>query len=182
LTNWNAEGRFQGRRDIPLNETGREQARRNGKALSIELGKAEEFNFLCSPLGRARETMEIIRSEMGLPPEAYTIDTRLAEASYGDFEGVSIDELKRDEPEAFATRKAHRWTYAPPNGESLQMTLDRVRPLLDDLAQPTVIVAHGAVGRTVRKYLLDLEEKDAGWYRFPQDRIFRFEGGVEALI
>ena len=143
---------------------------------------AEEFEFLCSPLGRARETMEIIRAEMGLPSGGYRTDERLIEAAYGDFEGVSIDEMERDHPEIFADRKANRWHFAPPNGESLQMAMERVSPLLDELTVPTVIVAHGALGRTVRKHLLDLEEYEAGWYTFPQDRVFVFEDRAERLV
>ena len=53
-TDWNAEQRFQGQKDIPLNNTGREQARHNGKTLSGLLGKADGYEFISSPLSRAR--------------------------------------------------------------------------------------------------------------------------------
>lgn len=182
LTDWNAERRFQGRRDIPLNDTGREQARRNGQVLAGLMGAAEGFDFISSPMQRARETMEIIRSEMGLPPEDYRTDERLIERAYGEFEGVSLEELMRDEPEAFARRQGNDWHYTPRGGENLQVTLERVVPLLDALTRPTVIVAHGAVGRTVRKHMLGLDEQEAGGFKFPQDRVFVFEGGVERLV
>ena len=69
-TDWNAEGRLQGQVEVPLNDTGRAQARRNGRHLLELLGdRAKDFAFLASPLGRASETMRIIRLELGLDPE-----------------------------------------------------------------------------------------------------------------
>ncbi|MCB1385910.1 MAG: histidine phosphatase family protein [Nitratireductor sp.] len=181
-TDWNAQARFQGRRDIPLNDKGRAQAGRNGRALVAELGAADGFDFLCSPLSRARDTMEIIRGGMGLDPADYAIDERLIEASYGDLEGVSLSGIEARHPDLFETRRTDRWHFTPPGGESLAMTLARVSPLIDGLAGPTVIVAHGAVGRAVRRHLLGLSENDAAWYEFPQDKVFRFEDGGERLI
>jgi broad specificity phosphatase PhoE len=61
-TDWNAERRLQGQKDIPLNAIGREQARQNGIDLA-EILKIEAipFDFVASPLGRTRATMEIMR-------------------------------------------------------------------------------------------------------------------------
>ena len=57
-TDWNAERRLQGQKDIPINAIGREQARQNGIALAAVLkGEDTEFYFVASPLGRTRETM-----------------------------------------------------------------------------------------------------------------------------
>ncbi len=168
--------------DIPLNDTGREQARRNGIVLFEELGSAGQFDFISSPMHRARETMEIIRDQMGLVPADYATDERLIERAYGEFEGVSLAELREREPEAYQRRKGNDWHYTPRGGENLQATYERVAPLLDCLTVPTIIVAHGAVGRTVRKYMLGLDEQVAGSYTFPQDRVFRFEEGRETLI
>ena len=62
-TDWNAAKRYQGRRDIPLNATGRAQARRNGRVLADLLGsRAAALDHVASPLRRARETMEILRT------------------------------------------------------------------------------------------------------------------------
>jgi broad specificity phosphatase PhoE len=67
-TDWNKIQRYQGQTDIPLNDTGRAQAARNGRVLGevIGAGKAQ-VDFVASPLERATETMEIVRANMGLP-------------------------------------------------------------------------------------------------------------------
>lgn len=174
--------RFQGRRDIPLNDTGRAQAKRNGQALSVHLGMAEGYDFICSPMHRTRETMEIIRSEMGLAVSDYRIEERLIEAAYGDLEGMTIHELKANHRETHRERKTNRWHFCPPGGESLSMTLERVAPVLDEIIKPSIVVAHGAVGRGVRKHLLGLTKEDAAWFVFPQDKVFRFESKTEELL
>ncbi|MHB1110207.1 MAG: phosphoglycerate mutase family protein, partial [Devosia sp.] len=65
-TDWNAEGRYQGSKDIPLNAIGRGQADKNGallRDLLVRSGRSvSEFDWYVSPLGRARETMERIRA------------------------------------------------------------------------------------------------------------------------
>ena len=67
-TDWNAERRYQGQTDIPLNDRGRAQSRRNGEALRAFLPHIAGADFVASPLGRARETMEILRDTLGLDP------------------------------------------------------------------------------------------------------------------
>ena len=69
-TDWNAQGRYQGARDIPLNDIGRRQADENGAKLRELLrGEARspaDFAWFVSPLSRTRETMERVRT--GFPP------------------------------------------------------------------------------------------------------------------
>ncbi|MEO1066982.1 MAG: histidine phosphatase family protein, partial [Pseudomonadota bacterium] len=77
-TDWNAEARFQGQQDIPLNDLGRDQARRNGTTLRDLIDPAD-FDFVASPLSRTRDTMEIVRRAMGLDPMTYAMDERLRE-------------------------------------------------------------------------------------------------------
>ncbi len=182
LTDWNAEMRFQGRRDIPLNEIGRAQAKRNGLALKPFAEKLAAFDFVCSPMLRTRETMEIIRAELGFDPSGYRIEERLIESAYGDLEGMTIMALKSNYRPIYDLRKRDRWNFQPPNGESLKMTLERIRPVIEELSQPTFMVAHGAVGRTVRKLMIELSIEEAGWFEFPQDQVFRFIDGKEELI
>ena len=71
-TDWNAEQRFQGQRDIPINANGRQQAAKNGQTLKELLNNPADFDYVSSPLGRACETMEIIRRALDLPCLLYT--------------------------------------------------------------------------------------------------------------
>jgi len=180
-TDWNAELRFQGRKDIPLNDFGRQQAKRNGEKLKQRLGKADGAKFVSSPLSRTRETMEIIRTEMGLKSDDYEMDDRLIEISYGDFEGKTKTELKSANRELFLDRKKNAWTFRPSNGESQADTLIRISNWYESLnANKTYIVtAHGAVGRVLRYHLLDLSQQEAAVFVFPQDEVFEFQNGRE---
>src|SRR6266850_7725781 len=69
-TDWNAERRLQGQHDVPLNALGREQASRCGGILRDLLTRdgrpTDDFDYVSSPLGRARETMELMRFGLGL--------------------------------------------------------------------------------------------------------------------
>src|SRR6188768_1549281 len=86
-TSWNAEGRLQGTRDIPLNDLGRRQAAHAGNVLAELLARdgcdKSSLPFVASPLGRARMTMELVRGALQLAPGEYALDDRLREIGYG---------------------------------------------------------------------------------------------------
>ena len=183
-TDWNAAQRFQGRIDIPLNDKGRAQARRNGKTLAGLLGKAEGFKFISSPLGRSRETMEIIRSEMGLSPSTYALDESLIEMSYGNLEGTTQAEMKAQDRDLYYQRKKNKWTFRPEGGENQEDVLVRIKDwhqTLDPKGQ-YVVAAHGAVGRVVRHLLGGISVEDAAQFVFPQDKVFKFHNNSEELF
>ena len=97
-TSYNAENRLQGQRDIPLDGKGREQASAIGRFLRDHLGgeiaRLEAGGaFWSSPLRRTRQTMELVRVAMGLPPEPYRLDPRLRELTFGDWEGLTWGEV-----------------------------------------------------------------------------------------
>ena len=105
-TDWNAESRLQGQRDIPINAKGRAQTQQRGEVLRELIAREDgAFDFVPSPLGRTRETMEIARAALGLDPQAYQIGERLKEISFGAWEGFGLDELCRAFPEAIAARE-----------------------------------------------------------------------------
>ncbi|MFL6825821.1 MAG: phosphoglycerate mutase family protein, partial [Bradyrhizobium sp.] len=76
-TDWNAEGKLQGTRDIPLNDLGRKQAAQAGAILATLFERDERdeasLRFVASPLGRARSTMELVRGVLRLLPHEYAI-------------------------------------------------------------------------------------------------------------
>jgi probable phosphoglycerate mutase len=171
-TDWNAELRFQGQRDIPLNETGRRQALENGLKLARLIKDPQGHDFVTSPLGRTRETMEIVRKAMGLDPKEYRIDERLIEASYGLLEGTTLSEFKAADPASHKQRKRERWNFCPPQGESHAMVHRRIRDWIETVSGDAIVVGHGVVGRVLRYHLLGLEPDEAAGFIFPQDRIF----------
>jgi phosphohistidine phosphatase SixA len=101
-TDWNVAGRLQGRHDVPLNTRGRSQAGHCGDILrdlfAREGRDPADCDYVSSPLGRARETMELVRVPLGLPPEGYRLEERLAEIAFGDWEGFTIAQLHVRDP------------------------------------------------------------------------------------
>ena len=137
-TDWNRDRRIQGSTDIPLNETGRLQARRTGTLLARRSWDA----IITSPLSRAAETAAIIAEELGLP--APQIVDAIVERAYGEAEGLDDIELARRFPDN--TPVAGR--------ESRQEVGARVMPALLDIAesrpgQHVILTTHGGVIRTV---------------------------------
>lgn len=175
-TDWNREGRMQGHRDIPLNDTGREQAAGNGERLRAFLQEEgldpAGFDFVSSPLGRTRSTMELLRSGLGLPAGDYRLEQRVAELTFGEWEGFTFEDLADDEQERLLHRRADKWRFTPPRGESYEMLAERVGAWLKTVSKPTVVVSHGGVFRVVRGLLEGLESVHVPKLDAPQDKVF----------
>ncbi len=181
-TDWNVERRYQGRLETHLNEKGREQAARNGRALMARIDKPERHVFIASPLARAVETMAIVRTEMGLDGRVFGRDDRIAEIDLGEWDGKTYDEIERETPGIFARRERDKWRFRPPGGESYAEAAARVRDFLLHLKRPAVIVGHGATGRILRGYLLGLGRNRVPGLSSPHDAVFRIERGREFVI
>jgi len=157
LTDWNIAGRLQGHRDTPLNQTGRAQAVHCGHVLGDLLARegrpVSEYDYVASPLSRARETMEIMRATLGLAPAGYGLDSRLAEISFGEWEGLTYAEVMLRDPEVVATREADKWEFLPPGGENYRQLALRVGAWYATLACDTVVCAHGGTGRALAALL-----------------------------
>jgi broad specificity phosphatase PhoE len=152
-TAWNAEGRFQGSQDIPLNDLGRRQAADAGSILTGLVARdghnEASLAFVASPLGRARSTMELVRGVLKLPASEYAIDDRLREIGYGRWEGSTLAQMQSSDPAIFAARQSDRWTVAPPDGESYAAVQARVSDWYNELTSDTVAVAHGGTARAL---------------------------------
>jgi broad specificity phosphatase PhoE len=176
-TDWNAEGRIQGELDTPVNARGLLQAARNGGVLADLIEDATRFDFVSSPLLRARQTMEIIREKLGLPPQGYRTDDRLMEVSFGDWGGRTLAECEAAFPEEYALRQADVWNHRPPRGESLAGLMVRVRSWYEEHHGDAVIVAHGGVSRSLRGIVLNLQPADIYRLDAPQDKVLMVEDG-----
>lgn len=179
-TDWNVEQRVQGHLAVPLNDKGRRQAARNGDVLRQHLGQAASFDFVSSPLLRARQTMEIVRAEMALPSAGYRTDDRLKEIGRGDWQGYLRAELREIYPDAYEASEKDWWNYRTPGegGESFAMLSSRVCEWLGAVERDTVAVAHGGVMRCIRRRLGNLDDAAALALDAPQDRIMLIEGGA----
>lgn len=134
-----------GQADIDLNATGRAQATRNGRKLAELIDDPAAFDFVANPLVRTRETMELLRTAMGLG-RATTAPTSAVEVHFGDWQGYTLAELDRISPGATAAREADKWNFVPPgkDAESYEMLARRVLPWFEELSRPTV-VTHGGI-------------------------------------
>src|SRR5262249_7377405 len=106
-----------------------------------------DFDYVSSPLGRARETMELVRPPLGLSPGGYRVEERLAEIAFGDWEGFTIAQLHIRDPQRIATREHDKWHFVPPGGESYQAVSERMCEWHRSLTRDTVAVAHGGTAR-----------------------------------
>jgi probable phosphoglycerate mutase len=176
-TDWNAERRYQGQTDIPLNDRGRAQSRRNGEALRAFLPAIESADFVASPLGRARETMEILRASLGLDPTNYRIDRRLIELSYGSWEGQLQTHLPQTDPHGLADREQDPFRWRPVGGESYADLFRRTVDWTDTLERDTVIASHGGVSRCLRAHLLNLDPETIPALESPQDKVLIISNG-----
>lgn len=142
-TAWNVDTRIQGHLDIPLNDTGRWQARRVGAALAGE----ELSAIYASDLGRAHQTAQAVADRIGLPVMA---DVGLRERAFGTFEGRTFAEIEADWPDQALLWRKRDPAFEPAGGESLLRFRERIVGTLNRLAArhaggQIVLVGHGGV-------------------------------------
>jgi probable phosphoglycerate mutase len=139
-TDWNEEGRIQGRIDMPLSAAGR--AKMAGLLPPQGFETARAFT---SPLGRARETATLLGYADAVP------DARLGEHHWGEWEGLTREEiLARDGADAFANAGT-AGDFTPKGGESTRALLARVADFIRATAQDerdAVAIAHRGVLRS----------------------------------
>jgi broad specificity phosphatase PhoE len=181
-TDWNVERRLQGQLDIPLNEMGRRQSGQCGSTLR-GLIKARQrvpadFTFISSPLSRARETMEILRGALGLPRDGYAIEPRLAELSFGRWEGLTYREIQALDSSSLAVRERDKWNFMTPEGESYAKLLLRVREWHVCVEGDIIVAAHGGVARVLMVLFGARTPEDAPHGEVDQGVVYEFGPGV----
>jgi broad specificity phosphatase PhoE len=135
-TDYDVQGRIQGNLDIPLDEKGREQA-----AAAVECLKGRTLAALYSAAGRAaEETAELIGAALKLRPK--TLE-RLENMDLGLWQGMLIDEVKRNLPKVYKQWQEHPENVCPPEGEMLSEVIERVDAALEKLLRKH---RFGAVG------------------------------------
>lgn len=174
-TDWNAERRYQGQRDIALNMRGRAQARDNGRRLRAAVPQLGRLDFLASPMVRAVETMELLREAAGLSRDGYLTDGRLREVSYGHWEGQLADDLAYTDPDGLAARLRDPFNWQPRGGESYAELTVRVVAWLESVKRGSVVVTHGGVIRALCGALYGLAPHEITGMKVAQDVVMVLE-------
>ena len=177
-TEANRDKRFSGRRDTPLTDKGREQARAVGEIMKREVGIPSALNFVSSPLRRARTTMEIVRETLGLPHSGYVTDARIEEIDLGLWDQLTSAEARALDPALFDARAADKWDVAVPGGENYEQVAARAAQWAEGLAADTFAVSHGALTRILRGLFLGLDWQGMSDLDEPQGVVFRVQGGT----
>jgi probable phosphoglycerate mutase len=175
-TDWNVQGLIQGWTDTPLNETGHVQARAVARAISGLPDLSADVHFVVSPLTRARQTMGHIAEAVGLRSEKVAIEPAVTELGFGVWEGKPFWELKASP--VYPAHPEDRYFWRPEAGESYEDGHARITRWLDTLDRPTVVVAHGAIGRCLIAEIAGLPRRDLVELVMRQGYYCRLEGGT----
>ncbi|MEN0088554.1 MAG: histidine phosphatase family protein [Pseudomonadota bacterium] len=179
-TDWNAERRMQGQRNIPLNATGEDQGRAVGTILATLLPGDAAPDVWCSPLMRCVRTFELAsqtyEQATGSPLRQPAFDDRLKEITFGPMEGKTIAELP---PEQAAARKADHWSFKVEGAESYADGAARAAEWFGERAgdQSTLLIfSHGGICRGMRHHLLDMPGSEAAASAIPQGVVMEWIG------
>ena len=182
-TEWNAKGRLQGQRDIPLNSRGHSQALEAARLLrSIPLNRVH-----ASVLKRSQQTAHPIAEANISHPNVFFSDL-LKETALGVLEG----ELKDQQSTAELTRHYQDFSkdeirYRVPNGENLHDVFARVQQFFIDRSEllkgPGIhlIVGHRNVNKMILKFLLGLSFEDGARVEHENQRLYLYFNASKEL-
>ncbi len=156
---WNRKNLFTGWKDPDITQKGKEEALSAGQKI-----KATQISFdiaFTSALIRAQHTLTIILNEIGQENLTTIKNEALNERDYGDLTGLNKDDARTK----WGEEQVHIWRRSfdvpPPNGESLEMTAQRVLPYFHDNIIPKIIdnqnVLISAHGNSLRSLIMDIE-------------------------
>jgi alpha-ribazole phosphatase len=177
--------RYNGHIDVPLSSNGVEQLKRLAAFLSATVQQCNSTvgagcprpavltAIYCSGLSRAKKSAEIIAEPVGLEP---VVVDGLKERSFGEWEGMTFDEVGEKWPDAFKAWADDPLKFSPLGGESTLETRDRVIPVFnkivdDHKGEDIAVVSHGGVTRVILCEMLGI----------PLENIFRIEQDFGAL-
>lgn len=159
-TRWNIEGKIQGKTDIPLNETGMEQA----ECLADAMAACRVRALFSSPLLRARQTADIVADQTGL---GVSVLPELKEVDFGLWEGRTWKEIEENYPEDYKKWEKNPARAAPTGGEPRRSCMERSRSAVEQMlvtvdalgGGDVCIVAHGGILVYIIDYLLRNQEE-----------------------
>ncbi len=178
-TEWNAQHRYQGASDLPLNARGIEQAHR----LALRLKPQKIDLVFSSDLQRAIETARILVGGRDIQPQA---DSKLREMNFGVLEGHSFDDALKRWPEMI-TKWLEDYNQPPEGGERIDKFNQRVAQFYSGLVQnydqkTVLIVAHGGPLREIIQILLGHPISPAWWFNLDHASLSEFQVDSENVI
>lgn len=146
-TAYSQERRYAGSTDVPLSPQGRQQC----AALAQALGTRHVAAVYASPLARARESAAPIAAAQGLE---VTIESDFREMCFGDWEGLTRDEVERRFADDYKIWRTEPERFARPGGETLSEVAERVMRGIGELrathlGETVVLVSHAVVTRLI---------------------------------
>ena len=174
-TDWNRQSLIQGSIETDLNAHGQQQAQDVAQALLYKREELIGFQFVCSPQRRAQQTMGYITSALGISMEQVKTEPRVRELGFGVWEGKPIWELKASL--IYPADAEGKYYWRPEGGENYADGLARVDNWLATVTQPTLVVAHGAVGRCLMGFVAGLKPEDTVRLKTPQGCYCRLRNG-----
>jgi 2,3-bisphosphoglycerate-dependent phosphoglycerate mutase len=186
-TDWNRIKRIQGHIDIPLADTGIEQARLLGQRFAREAKEGARVDAIySSDLQRAQQTAQPIADALALPLQ---LDAGLRERSYGAFQGYDSEQVAERFPDEYAHWQTRDPGFAPPEGESQRAFYHRVLHALEPIvaAHPDgriVVVAHGGVLDCVHRFARGLALEAPRDYALLNTsmNVVDFDGGKATIV
>ncbi|MBO6897186.1 MAG: histidine phosphatase family protein [Shimia sp.] len=175
-TEWNRQGRLQGRKNSPLTDLGRAQARQQGEILK-KIPGIETFDAVCSPLGRAQETARIALGAVSKLPR---LDSNVAEINAGDWEGKTFKDIYSAYPQ-FDEKYLMRMFLTAPGGEGFDGLRDRCVTFLNQLEHPTILVSHSVTLCMIRGLIRGLSRQEIEALSRPQGVVLDVKSGQETL-
>lgn len=163
-TEWNSQKKLQGRQDIPLSK--------EGINLLSDTKVPEEFSdfqWISSPLMRARQTAELLGAA------SFTIEEALLEMDWGEWEGKTIKDLRTIYGDVMTEEENKGLHMTPPNGESPYQVQQRLKPWLEKLTQPTIAVAHKGIIRAMKSLAYNWDMKDKSPVPFDWNCVHLFD-------
>lgn len=179
-TEWNLQRRCQGQMNSDLTALGRGQAADQGALLKPVFAAHPNARVVCSPQGRARETVAIALAGHGVSAE---FDPRVAEVGAGVWTGMSHDLIAAQWPDLFNNELTiFEASLNAVEGEGYDSLKTRCKDFLASVLDPTVVITHGITSMMLRGLICGLDYDAIKQLQFTQGCIFALKEGKEQIL
>ncbi len=172
-TEWNRQGLIQGSVETDLNETGHAQAKSVAAMLAQQDIEWADYKIVVSPQRRAQQTAEYILNALGRDLD--NVEPRVRELGFGVWEGKPFWKLKASP--VYPADSESRFYWRPQLGESYEDGVARVNGWRSELMRPTLVIAHGAVGRCLMGAVAGLGPAELFMLPTPQGKFCLLDHG-----